>query len=449
MINHIILVSLDTLRGDCLGSEKFRNFLNKPNFHLKTEILDNLINKGKFFSNCISAAPYTTASHASIFTGLFPLKHGVYEYFNNKICKETIFELAKKQGFITIMQTDFPIMLGKYLGLNNGVDSFFVENEDDALSTLFKNANKKTLSLFHFGGIHYPYGFHILKYGGKDYINKVKDLEKKYNLDSKVILEDSLDETFRNDEDKKLLFRYKKVIEYLYNNEMYDDLMKLYLEGINYFLDTRFRAFFEKLNPLLEREDCLLILFGDHGESWNLKSYGHFNSNDKGVLNVPLLFYGKNVPSQKVDTLVRTVDIGSAIINLIGFSIDKLDGIDLKPFSSDTLPDNLFAISQTWVDIDKNELLKHQQNAVKAGKLNNRLNPFKKAESIFFKNFHLVREYDEKGQLIFESKIENKSMFFKLRDYLDMYNKIIPIKTGGVNKTEEIKKLFNLMGYEI
>ncbi|MBD3414434.1 MAG: sulfatase-like hydrolase/transferase, partial [Candidatus Aminicenantes bacterium] len=67
---NIILVSIDTLRADhlhCYG------------YHRKdiSPFMDSLAEKGILFEQAISQCPWTTPSHASIFTGLYPSSHGV------------------------------------------------------------------------------------------------------------------------------------------------------------------------------------------------------------------------------------------------------------------------------------------------------------------------------------------------------------------------------------
>src|SRR5690606_8582932 len=116
---------------------------------------------------------YTTASHASVFTGLFPLRHGLYEYYNSKIDQKTVFEYAKDHGRKVTFKTDFPIILGKPLGFTRGVDKYIVEDDEECLTELEKNKYDHTLDFIHFGGIHYPYGFHTLQIAGDDYRQKV------------------------------------------------------------------------------------------------------------------------------------------------------------------------------------------------------------------------------------------------------------------------------------
>ena len=318
---HLILVSLDTLRADCIkASPRFKSYSKKHRVktELRTPALDRLLRASLYFNNCFSAAPYTAASHGAYFTGCWPLNNNVYEFFNRKLTQPTIFQLAKKRGYRTIFQTDFPVILGPYLGFKQGIDDYFIEDENRALSLLKRQPQKPAVACFHFGGIHYPYGFHILKFGGKDYLNKIQKLEKKLKLSGKIDkLEDVLDESYRTGKDTALLLRYKMVVEKLYAAKAYDELFELYLQGINYFMSRRFNPFLTKLLKFVDRENALLIVFSDHGEEWDKTSEGHHNSIDDQVLRVPLLIYGQGIKPGVVNQLVRTIDLAPTLAPLL------------------------------------------------------------------------------------------------------------------------------------
>jgi choline-sulfatase len=65
----VILITIDTLRADHLGSYGDRE--------ARTPTLDALAGRGVRFANAVSHAPLTLPSHASILTGLVPAHHGV------------------------------------------------------------------------------------------------------------------------------------------------------------------------------------------------------------------------------------------------------------------------------------------------------------------------------------------------------------------------------------
>lgn len=330
----IILISLDTLRSDAIGSNPYKLYLQnyKPTQKIKKGELDRIISEGVFFPNTISVAPYTSASHAAYFTGKWQKNNGIYDQFNSTLKTETIFDVAKRQGYDTIFKTDFPLVLGKYLNFLGGVDKYFIEDEAAALNAL--GDSEKTMAFFHFGQIHYPYGFHSLRYGGDDYVKKVEELEHKYNIThGSIELEDMAVETFRDKEDLELLYRYKAVVSYLYTHKHDDELFDLYFEGINYFHEHVLNVFLKKLEESLEGQRYLIVIFGDHGEAWSDETYGHHNSSDEGVLRVPLIFKGTDISKAKLFShRVRTIDLFPTLLEFMGNPVATYDGESLTQY---------------------------------------------------------------------------------------------------------------------
>ena len=409
---HIVLISVDTLRADCIkSSPRYGEFLNKHkvSVNLDTQPIDQILKSGIYYNNCLSAAPYTSASHASYFTGFFPLHHNVYEYFNRRLNKTTIFEYAKRVGYKTIFKTDFPIILGQYLGFRKGIDKYYIEDENSALNELLKSKDNKTLSFFHFAGVHYPYGFHNIKYGGIDYTKKVTLLEKKCEslLKDQGKLVDVLDETFRQADDRKLLLRYKSVIEVLYKHQKYDDLFNLYLEGINYFFQKRFNKFLGKIKKFVDENNGLLVIFSDHGEEWDKQSYGHHNSLSESVLRVPLIIYWKGASHRTTEHLVRTIDLAPTILPIISgdYANIKLDGKSLNIFNNNKISLlNRIALAQVWLtNVEKSELFNFQKKAVSKNKIDKPLPTRLACETICNEQCRLTISYN-KGGLITSKK---------------------------------------------
>ncbi len=444
---HIILISLDSLRFDCIRG--------------KSKYVDKLLDEGVFFNRCITAAPYTTAAHAAYFTGCWPLNNNVYEFFNRRIMKPTLFELAKKRGYKTIFQTDFPIILGESIGFTKGVDNYFVEDEERALKCLLKNKRQKTVSFFHFGGIHYPYGFHKLKFGGKDYENKIKNLENVLNIKQDDLVKDILDESYRCKKDAQLLFRYKKILEKLDKEKKYNQIDALYKEGVKYFMKNRFDKFIKNLLEFVELENALLILFSDHGESWDDKSKGHANSINHSVLHVPLVFYGTAIEKKNVNHLVRTIDVLPTIFDLTKIKKSKVDG---KSLLSSKLNDTRHAIGQVWRIGDKHKIKLHQQKIISKNMMIKPLKTHLQKEVVYFGNYALINEY-QNGKIskritfsftnmnnLVETKIPKKvnSLLVKLlKQYNNKGRKTIKNKKKLNSIKKQIAVDLNLMGYNV
>jgi choline-sulfatase len=67
--NGLVIVTLDTTRADRLPAYGADG--------LSTEVLDRLVREGVVFNQAMSVAPLTLPAHASLFTGLYPPRHGV------------------------------------------------------------------------------------------------------------------------------------------------------------------------------------------------------------------------------------------------------------------------------------------------------------------------------------------------------------------------------------
>lgn len=311
--DHIVLVSVDTLRADCLAVTPVKLWLQKypgltaPN----TTPIDQLAESGAFFPHVLSAAPYTSASHATYFTGRWPIHHGLHEFFNGRLCGDTLFTFARMHGLRTSFKVDFPVILGPYLGFDRDVD-LLIEDDDEFLRRL--SLPLPSLDFAHFGGAHIPYGFHNLAFGGNAYVDKVEELESQIPR-SYSSPKDQLFETYRTDEDFALLMRYKRVIQYHYEARDYPTLFGLYLEGVEHFIQHRLGRFLERLLEVLHGRNYLLVLFSDHGEEYDADSYGHHNTLSDGVLRVPVIFYGPDVPAKHHPCRVRTLDIAPTLID--------------------------------------------------------------------------------------------------------------------------------------
>jgi arylsulfatase A-like enzyme len=91
---HVILISLDTTRADFLGCY--------GNEQVKTPSLDRVASESIQFTDYMTAAPSTLASHASLFTGKYPHTHGAAR--NGFVVSEenaTLAEVLKEAGFHT------------------------------------------------------------------------------------------------------------------------------------------------------------------------------------------------------------------------------------------------------------------------------------------------------------------------------------------------------------
>jgi arylsulfatase A-like enzyme/Flp pilus assembly protein TadD len=113
---NILLVTIDTLRADALGTYGGR----APTPHL-----DRLAAQGARFDFAHAHAVVTLASHASILTGLYPYQHGIRDNtgYRLRTTQRTAATLLKSQGFATgAFIGGFP--LDRRFGLAIGFDVY-------------------------------------------------------------------------------------------------------------------------------------------------------------------------------------------------------------------------------------------------------------------------------------------------------------------------------------
>jgi len=457
MYEKIILISLDTLRNDCLGVAPLKRYESlyentiKPN----TSLLDKIASEGVYFSNCISAAPYTSASHGAIFSGQWPLNNGLYEIYNQPISAKLIFEYFKDFGYKTIMNVEFPFIIGDYLNLKKGVDQYFIDDTDSALEQM----TEKSVSFFHFAGIHYPYGFHKYKFGKEDYVKKVEKLEHELGIKEKRF-SDKLVEAYYDERDLDLLMRYKNIIRFLIDNKKYEQLFNLYLEGIDYFLNHRFDKFWNSLMSKIKDQNYLIVIFSDHGEEWSDDSEGHYNSLSAGVLNVPLIFLSNDLDSKKINEKIRTIDILPTILKLNGMpSGSNISGISLDELmKTGNLSVDLECFAQCWIAKEYDKLKKVRMRMMKQNIKHLSIEHFLYKEVVYSEGNRLLREYSANGILEkeymekddnFKNKLNHTEDKKKMRDLLKEYNKGRLVCDFKKNNNQGIRAMLKNLGYNV
>jgi arylsulfatase A-like enzyme/Tfp pilus assembly protein PilF len=113
---NVLLITIDTLRGDALGSYGGR---------ARTPNLDRLASAGVRFAFAHAHAVVTLPSHVSILTGLHPYEHGVRDNAGFRLddSVQTLAEAAKRAGFATgAFVGAFPV--NRQFGLAQGFDVY-------------------------------------------------------------------------------------------------------------------------------------------------------------------------------------------------------------------------------------------------------------------------------------------------------------------------------------
>jgi arylsulfatase A-like enzyme/Tfp pilus assembly protein PilF len=133
---NVLLITIDTLRADALGSY--------GNRQVATPWLDRLAAAGARFTEAHASTVVTLPSHANILSGLYPFRHGVRENAGFRFPQQTdtLATLLKARGYRTgAFVSAFP--LDARFGLTRGFDVYddrFPKSEDH---TAFRVAERR------------------------------------------------------------------------------------------------------------------------------------------------------------------------------------------------------------------------------------------------------------------------------------------------------------------
>jgi arylsulfatase A-like enzyme len=444
---NLILISIDTLRPDCISINKNNGLLG--NYFLKskpkTPNLDRFVKNGIFFDQCISTAPYTTASHASILTGQWPWRHGLMNFYKEKLKSPTILSLLKKEGFKTLFQTDWPFVLGPNLGFDQNAE-YVKKDSERSLRWMEENKKNSLACFFHFSDVHYLYSH----------------------------AEDPATKKIRNDlrlRNFSFLRRKEKFLFQLHKNGFYGKIMDLYVRGVNLFDQGRFKNFILRLESAGFLKNSLIVIFSDHGERWSEGQRSHndathyrYSLSDE-VLRVPLIFFGHTLkPGLKFSRVVRTIDIVPTIFSILGIKKNRadFDGQDLSCFDG-TLKDreahaflyrpDAAILKKLRFSFPKADQLKRAVERKKKDFFRQSMLRVGGQKSVRFygADGHVIEEEEYRVGKNFEEKIPKLNCRAKLDQRLNEYDWHYLNRKEGPRKMipMEIKKQLQNLGYKV
>jgi arylsulfatase A-like enzyme len=307
----IILISIDTLRGDHLSSYGY--------FRDTSPHLSQLIKDSVYYSNAYPNGCWTPPSHMSLLTGTLPSRHGVnkdrgairdrkYSQLSDSI--KSIPEILKSHHINTIKFAKLPPELGFSRGFDrdNRIDPFFDDETFGLLLKELENNKEKDFFLFiHTWMVHAPYSnTYFLKKG------KI-DQKKRRHIDKfrKIFIK------------RKIAGKLTGVFgAFLRRNKLFnvDDCMALYDGGIRY-VDQYVGKIMEKTKQLNIYDNLLVIVTSDHGEHFSEHYPGRFygfHGRDfyEEFIKVPLVIkYPYSDKTGRLDDLVSLIDVFPTVLD--------------------------------------------------------------------------------------------------------------------------------------
>ena len=267
---NIILVNLDGLRQD------------------KTELcpnLNSLKEKGIYFSNMISASPYTLTAHHSIITGLYPSQHGIDSYYHMFRFKKdvvTLPELLKNEGYFTRCDCHLEsLMTKKGFDEHNNFDENTVDYNTRHKQVIKELSKHKKFFLF------------------------LQCSKLHTHLVSEVL---SVKDKISDDE-------YHQNVSI--NENKFESHLKEFDSVVGNLITT--------LDELQLSDKTIIIFTADHGTSFGEKlgerSYGTFVYDY--TTRVFCLLYIPNNSSKIIHNQCNSIDIFPTIMEIVGISLDE------------------------------------------------------------------------------------------------------------------------------
>ena len=301
---NVLLVSVDTLRGDFPGSELSGRRV--------TPFLDELAAQATVFTRAYTTYPSTTAAHMSMLTGVYPTRHemGVLSA-GLRSGIPTLAEMLAAQGYGTAAFTENGLIFSGY-GFANGFDTY----------REFKGAARLDTP----GMIDATFG------AGLEWLRAHRDQKLFMFLHSYQV-----HNPFTPPPGHDLFTTYRRDGREVPVSPAVPDLVanQARYAGEVHHVDEVLRRLFADLAALGVLDDTIVIVTADHGEEFGEHdSFGHGMTLHEEVLHVPLIVRApKLVPAGlRIDTPVSLVDIVPTVLALIGIPPPtEIQGMSLVP----------------------------------------------------------------------------------------------------------------------
>jgi arylsulfatase A-like enzyme len=323
-IQHVILISVDTLRADhlsCYGNPM-----------VKTPHIDKLASEGMLFEMHLNSAPTTLNSHTSLMTGTWPHTHGVPRngfLLSNR--NAMLAEMLKEHGFSTAAFIGaFP--LHSRFNFDQGFDHYDekfaifrgkaqvdqdqrrAEQVTDAVVDWLDSHHPERLFLFvHYFDPHWPY-------------DPPTPYDGMYRQDDQPFSGSLMEirlvrQTLHKDRDS--MGWQNAALNALYSGEIT-------------YADHHLGRLWDALRERGLYDNSLIVLTADHGEAmnehWEIWDHGH--STYQTTVRTPLIIRqpGGRLGGERYDHLVSNIDVMPTILDRLGIGHpEQIEGVSFAP----------------------------------------------------------------------------------------------------------------------
>ena len=295
---NVILISLDALRGDHLGSLGYRRDTSP--------YLDRFGEENFNFTDASAQSSWTVPSHIAMLASLYPSTHGVFEKNESIRNVSTLASVLAEHSYRTKAFVDGGFMRPQY-GLCHGFDSYeclelqgFSKILPSCEKWIRENRNDPFFLFLHTFDTHDPYRL------PEEYRNLYP-------------VPDGVSSEFVRGFPHELMQLKRKVKSVRVNPAEVEYAVNLYDAGIRY-ADDQIKRLFDLLRELDLWDHTIIVVTADHGDEFlEHGGFGHGKSLYQEILHVPLMIRAPTIEGRgRVDSLVKTIDIVPTVLELLG-----------------------------------------------------------------------------------------------------------------------------------
>jgi choline-sulfatase len=306
---NLLLVSLDTVRADRLGSYQYAA--------AQTPQMDALAASGLRFERATTVAPLTLPAHSSLMTATFPAWHGVRDNGGFYLDDEqlTLAEILRDKGFRTGGFVG-AFVLDRRWGISQGFDRYFDDFDLDS----YANAS----------------AMDAIQRPGSEVVDRAIEwlqAEPQRPFFAWVHLYDA---HTPYEAPEPVRSRFPRTRDGAYDAELAS-------------ADAQVGRLVDRLRADGRLDDTLVVIVGDHGEM--LGEHGELTHGFfiyESATRIPLIISGPGVPAAVVSDQVRIVDVMPTALTLLGVPVPKQSqGADLMALARGERLD-LVAHSESW-----------------------------------------------------------------------------------------------------
>ena len=303
----VVLLSIDTLRADHLGSYGYARETSP--------FLDRLAAEGTRFAEAWAPAPWTLPSHATLLSGQLPHHHGAIED-HLRVPDDVAFVSSafQRAGYRTAAVVSTLFVSSRY-GFDRGFDHFqdfgIREKQDNHLSLV--DADHVFTHALHFAQGQDP---------GRPLFLFLHVYDVHYGYDPPPPFNERFDRPAAWGDEK---YRsYHTYLRRMIDAEQLEHQIAQYDEEIR-FVDHHFEQLIVTLRAAGRR--VLVAVTADHGEEFGERgSWGHGHTLFPEQLHVPWILHGPGVRRTVVDERVGLEDVSATLADLAGVRFSRTDG---------------------------------------------------------------------------------------------------------------------------